>query len=319
MGVSFEKQSEGSQEQALRGGEETEIAHLHETSGQDMLEKAVDELFGREGAEHDPAGSGRAVTKGDLVVFEFYQAAVADGDPEDVGSQVLEGSAAVADRFAVDDPILLPDSGRDIVGEAGSLESVMEFGPKDFGEGLDWKQEMMVGREPGTVIGGQPTGRDEIVNVRMVGQVASPGVQDTDQTELSADKTGVLGQMLCRSCRGTKEQVIDKRLVTAGDWAQGGGQGEGEHEVRDWQQKILLFLQPFLGFVVLAFWTVSVAAGVVAELKLVALRAGVDLPTQSWCAALLDGAHGPSVAGEKTIGVFLAVGRAVLAEDVCQF
>ena len=319
MGVSFEKQPEGSQEQALRGAKEAEIADFDEASGQDMLKEAMDELCGREGAERDLAGSGRAVAKGDLVVFEFYQAAVADGDPEDVGSQVLEGSASIADRFAVNDPLLLPDGGRDIVGEAGFLEGVKEFGPENPGECLDRDQEVMVGREPGAVIEGQPTGRDEIVNVRMVGEVASPGVQNADQTELSADKTGVLCQKLCCSCRGLKEQVIDKRLVTAGEWAQGGGDGEGEHEVRDWQQKILLFLQPFLGFVILALGAMTVAAGVVAVLGLVALRAGVDLPTQSWCAALLDGAHGPSVAGEKTIGVFLAVGRAVLAEDVCQF
>ncbi len=153
----------------------------------------------------------------------------------------------------------------------------------------------------------------------MVGQVASPGMQDTDQAELSADKTGILSQKLCRSCRSTKEQVIDKRLMTASEWAQGGGDGEGEHEVRDWQQEILLFLQPILGFVVLAFWTVAIAAGVVAVLGLVALWAGEDLPTQGRGAALLNGAHGPSVAGEQAIGVFLAVGRAVLAEDVCQF
>jgi hypothetical protein len=58
---------------------------------------------------------------------------------------------------------------------------------------------------------------------------------------------------------------------------------------------------------------------VVAVLGLVALRAGVDLSTQGWGAALLNGAHGPSMAGEQAIGVFLAVGRAILAEDVCQF
>ena len=62
-----------------------------------MLEKAVNEIFGGEGAELDLAGIGRAVAKGDPVVFEFYQAAVADSipfgdcDPEDVESQVLEG------------------------------------------------------------------------------------------------------------------------------------------------------------------------------------------------------------------------------------
>jgi hypothetical protein len=319
VGVSFKEQSEGSQEQALGGAEETEIAHLHETLGQDMLEKAMDELFGGESAELDLAGSGRAVEKGDLVVFELDQAAVADCDPEDVRSEIFESSTAIADWFAVNNPILLPDIGWDAVGEAGFLKGVMEFGSEDPGEGLDWKQEMMVGREPGAVIEGQPTGRDEIVNVGMVGQVASPGVQDADQTELSPDKTGVLGQMLCRSRRGLKEQVINKRLVTAGDWAQGGGQGEGEHEVRDWQQKILLFLQPFLGFVVLTLGTVAVAAGMVAVLGLVTSGAGVDLPTQGGCAALLDGAHGPLVAGEQAIGVLLAIGGTVLAEDICQF
>ena len=103
----------------MGGAEEAEIADLDETPGQDVLEEAVDELFGREGAERDLAGIGRAVAKGDLVVFEFYQAAVADGDPEDVESQVFEGRAAIADRFAMDDPILHPNAGRDIVGEAG--------------------------------------------------------------------------------------------------------------------------------------------------------------------------------------------------------
>jgi len=169
VGVSFEKQSEGSQEQALRRAEEAEIADLDETPGQDVLEKAVNEVFGGEGAELDLAGIGRAVAKGDLVIFELDQTAVADCDAEDVGSQVLEGSVAVADRFTVDDPIMLPDGGWDIVGKFRSLESMKEFSPEDPGEGFDWEKKVMVGREPGAVIGGQSTGRDEIVNVRMVG------------------------------------------------------------------------------------------------------------------------------------------------------
>jgi hypothetical protein len=81
VGVSFKKQSEGSQEQALRRAEEAAIADLDETPGQDVLEKAVNEVFGGEGAELDLAGIERAVAKGDLVVFEYYQAAVADSIP----------------------------------------------------------------------------------------------------------------------------------------------------------------------------------------------------------------------------------------------
>ena len=112
----------------------------------------MDELIGREGAELDLAGIGRAVAKGDLIVFELDQTAVANGDPEDIRSEILEGRAAVADRFAVDDPVLFPDGGRDIVGEARFLQGVVEFGLEDLGEGFNGEQEVMVGRQPGAVV-----------------------------------------------------------------------------------------------------------------------------------------------------------------------
>ena len=153
----------------------------------------------------------------------------------------------------------------------------------------------------------------------MVGQVTSPGVEDTDQSELPTNKAGILGQLLCRSRRGTKEQVIDKSLVTAGERAQGSRDGESEHEVRDWKQEILLFLEPFLGFVVLALGAMTVATGVVAVLGLVALRAGIGLPPQGGCAAPLNSAHGLPVAGEQALGVLLAIGGTILAEDIGQF
>jgi len=46
MAVRFEKQAECSQEQALGGAKEAEIANFDEASGQDVLEEAVDELIG---------------------------------------------------------------------------------------------------------------------------------------------------------------------------------------------------------------------------------------------------------------------------------
>jgi hypothetical protein len=153
VGIRVQQQPEGSQEQALGGAEEAEIAHLHKAPGQDVLEEAMDELLGGESAELELVGSGRAVAKGNLVVFEFDQTAVADGDPEDVRSQILEGGASIADRFAVDDPFLLPDGSRDIiVGEVRLLEGVKEFSPENSGESLDREQEVMMGRQPGAVI-----------------------------------------------------------------------------------------------------------------------------------------------------------------------
>lgn len=117
----------------------------------------MDELFGREGAAGVLAGSGRAVAKSDPVIFEFDEAAVGDGDPEDVGSEILEGGAAIADRLAVDDPLLFPDISRDAEGEAESLKGMQEFGFEDPGEGFDREEEVAAGRQPGAVIGGDPT------------------------------------------------------------------------------------------------------------------------------------------------------------------
>ena len=56
----------------------------------------------------------------------------------------------------------------------------------------------------------------------------------------------------------------------------------------------------------------------VAILDLIALRAVIYLPTQGLGAALLNGPHGAAMAGEQTVGVALAVGRAILAEDLRQ-
>jgi hypothetical protein len=78
----------------------------------------------------------------------------------------------------------------------------------------------------------------------------------------------------------------------------------------------LLRFQPFLGLVILAFWAVPVAAGMVTVLHLAALRTGIDLPTQGLGPALLDGAHRLAMAGEDLVSVLLAIGRPVLAKDL---
>jgi hypothetical protein len=62
-----------------------------------------------------------------------------------------------------------------------------------------------------------------------------------------------------------------------------------------------------------------IAAGMVTVLHLATCRTGVNLPTQGLRAALLNGAHCLAMAVKDLISVFLAVGRAVLAENIGQF
>lgn len=82
----IEQEAQGSQALVVGMGEEAEVAHLHEAFGEDVLEEAVNEFVGGEGTELDLASVGRAITEGDLVIFELNEAAVGDGNAEDIGS-----------------------------------------------------------------------------------------------------------------------------------------------------------------------------------------------------------------------------------------
>ena len=56
------------------------------------------------------------------------------------------------------------------------------------------------------------------MDVRVVGQVASPGVQDTHQANLAANKTRVLCQVLRCGSRNPEEQIVQQVLVAAHDF-----------------------------------------------------------------------------------------------------
>src|SRR5512137_1118030 len=107
--------------------------------------------------------------------------------------------------------------------------------------------------------------------------------------------------------------------MAASKLAEGAGQSKGEQEIRHRQEQVLLSLEPLLGLVVLALWTMAIAAGVVAVAHLAALRTRVELPAEGLGPAGLNGAHGPAVTGEQAIVVLLAIGWTVAAEDLCQF
>ena len=104
-----------------------------------MLQEAMDELFGGERAQLELTGVRRPVAKGHLVVLQLDQAAVADGDSENIGGQVFQGRATIAHWFAVNDPILLPDPGRYSSKQGCFDQSLSELAAKYLGEGLDWQ------------------------------------------------------------------------------------------------------------------------------------------------------------------------------------
>src|SRR5512138_1582686 len=86
----------------LGGGEEAIVADLDKAFGQDMLQEAVDELFCRQGATFFSASLGGAVAKRDPVGLQLEEAVVAQGNPENIRRQVLQGIQTGAHAFTVD-------------------------------------------------------------------------------------------------------------------------------------------------------------------------------------------------------------------------
>jgi hypothetical protein len=99
----------------LAGAEEAVIADFLETLGQDVLQETTDELLGREGAGFAVAGGAVTVTESDLTLLKFEDTAIGEGDAKDIRSQILEGRLAGADRLTVNDPLLPPDLGRNLL------------------------------------------------------------------------------------------------------------------------------------------------------------------------------------------------------------
>jgi hypothetical protein len=178
---------------AIPGAEEAVISNLDETFGQYMLQETADELLGGEGANPGLTCAGLRVAKGDLPMGQLEDTLVADSHSEDVRCQILQGSQAIADRLTVNDPILLPGfrgySGKEIC----LFQAITELGPKEDGQRLDMNQEILPSLKPTLAIIAQTATRYQIVNMGMVIQVTSPGVQDANQSDLTADKTRVSG------------------------------------------------------------------------------------------------------------------------------
>ena len=301
------------------GCEEAIVTDLHEVFGQDMLQETMDEVLRTQGTTFFCTGFGVTIAKRNSVTFQLEEAVVAQGDPENVRGQILQRIQARAHAFTVDDPILLPNLRGNKSITIGAAQSLLQFATENSGERSHGQQEVLACRSPAFFCVLPASTRNEIVDVRMVGQVATPGVQHTQHPELAANPAWLLCQLLGCCGRGFEEQIIEQALVRASDFIKARGQGEGEQEVGDGQEQILLSFQPGLGILILAFGTMAVAAGMVTVLQLLTIRTAIDLPAQGFSATLFNCPHHFEVCGRHPSGVLLAIGRAILAKDICQF
>ena len=136
------------------------------------------------------------------------------------------------------------------------------------------------------------------MHVGMVDELAGPGMQDAHHPNLATHKARIMGKLLGGLCGSPKQQVVHALLVLAGKLAKFSGEGEGQQEIGNRQQQFPLQLEPVFGSFLLAFGAMAVAAGVVAVTGFVTSWAVIDLSTQGFRAAALNGAHGLAVRGQ---------------------
>ena len=124
------------------------MADFLKAAGEQMIQETADELDGCQADLTRLPGFFVAETEGNHAVLTSQDAAVGEGDAEDVASQILQGTSAIADGLAVHDPRLLPDFGGDEIEQTGLVDGSAELGAEDHRQGLNGQEEVLGSREP---------------------------------------------------------------------------------------------------------------------------------------------------------------------------
>ena len=195
------------------------------------------------------------------------------------------------------------------------LQGSKQPAAKELAQRLEWQEEGAAGVTPLTSAV-QAASRDQAVQVRMVAEVAAPGVQGHEQAGQGAEVARVGAQVEQAGASGVEEQAGHEAAVELPQADEAVGQGEDDVEMRARQQLGQLCGQPTLARRLGAAWTAAVATGVVLHRGEVALGARQHVHAHGGPEALADAVGRALLARVQHMG--LGVLAKVLPEDVLQ-
>ncbi len=102
----------------------------------------------------------------------------------------------------------------------GPLEAGHKLASKHAAEDLHRQKEGIAGLNPARVIGGQTARRNHAVDMGMMLQVLSPGVEHAEEANLSAEVLGIGSDFQQRRGAGMEEQAVEDALVLIGERCQ---------------------------------------------------------------------------------------------------
>ena len=190
------------------------MADLNEAGRQDVKQEPADELDRIERQELLLISVGRvSPAEGHAAIVHLQQAAIGDGHPVRIASQILEDLLGTAEgRLGIDHPVqslelseesiegsrLLESSERaakpEFVSAIGAAEQHQELAPKHLGENFAGQEESrMAGADPTGVILGDAAGGNQAVQMRMRAHLLIPSVQHRQEADLSSDPARIGG------------------------------------------------------------------------------------------------------------------------------
>ena len=114
---------------------------------------------------------------------------------------------------------------------------------------------------PTAILFGKSAPWDEIMDVRMVGQLSAPRVQHAEEPrQITADVLFIGCQFLDGLRRSLEQGRIARALMASDQSAEFLRNGKGDHKVVPRKLSLHLLDEPLMGFVVLTVGTMPVAA-----------------------------------------------------------
>ena len=117
----------------------------------------------------------------------------------------------------------------------GVGERRQEQPPEQARKHLHRQEKAGLAAHPARPVERDPTARHNHMDVRVVGHCRAPAVEHGGGADARAEVPGVGGDREQRLRGRAEQQVVDDRLVLAGDWRDLGRQRENDVEITDRQ------------------------------------------------------------------------------------
>ena len=213
---------------------EAKVPNAHKARRKDMQEKAAQELIGGKG--HRPSLIAVCVvlpTEGHLFAVKAQQTVVADCNAMGIASEIVQDVFRSAEwRLSIYDPILptqlveksskliritevLQASTEDeLVLLKGDFQALPELAAEYTTEYADRKKKVRPACPfPGGPVQGQTAGGNYAMNMRMMEQVLSPGVKNTEKADVCSKMLRVGGDLKQGFGASTEQQFVQHPLV----------------------------------------------------------------------------------------------------------